>query len=70
MKLEELKFYKRKKKKKKFSDIILGEKKRNARVGIIKWCCCSIKKWKAGNYNGKDRNFVKKCILRRAQTNQ
>ena len=51
MKLEELKFSKRKKK---FNDIIPGEKKRNAKVDIIKWCCCSTTKWKAGNYNGKE----------------
>ena len=47
------------KRKKKFSDIIPGVKKKNARFGIIKWCCCSTKKWKAENYNGKKRNFVK-----------
>ena len=71
MKLEGLKFPRqKKKKKKKFSDIIPEEKKRSARVGMIKWCCCSTKKWKAGNYNGKKQNFVKKCILQRTQTNQ
>ena len=53
MKLEELKFPKQKKKRQK-------KKQRNARVGIVKWCCCSTKKWKAGNYNGKEQNSVKK----------
>ena len=67
MKIEELKFRKREKK---FSDIILGQKNRNARVGIIKWCCNLTKKWKGRNYNGKERNLVKIGILRRAQTNQ
>ena len=54
MKLEELKFLKQNKE---FINIIADRKKRNARVGIIIWCCCSIKKWKAGNYNRKEQNF-------------
>ena len=29
-------------------------------MGIIKWCCCSTKKCKTGNYNGKEQNFVTK----------
>ena len=54
---------------KKFIDIIPGQKMRNAKVVIIKWCCCPTKKRKVGNYNSKGRNFARKCILRRAQTN-
>ena len=46
------------------------EKIKNGRVGIIKWCFCPTKKWKAGNYNSKERNFVRKCIIRGAQANQ
>ena len=54
MKLAELKFPKRKK----IIDIFHGRKKRNARVRIIKWCCCLTKKWKIGNHNGMERNLA------------
>ena len=41
MKLEELKIFQTKTKKQKTNiDISPRWKKRNARVGIIKWCCC------------------------------
>ena len=63
MNLEELKFPKWNKNYR-YYPCIPWRKKRNARVGIIKWCCCPIKKWKAGNYN-----FARKLILRRAQIN-
>ena len=49
VKLEELKFFQ---KKKKIIDIIYGQKTRNA----------------IGNYNGKEPNFARNCISRRAQT--
>ena len=54
MKLEELKSPKLKKK---LIDVIPGWKMRNARVGIIKWCCFPTKKWKAENDNDKEWNF-------------
>ena len=54
MKLE----FSKQKKNKNSVDIIPGEKRKNARFGIIKWCCWSTKKWKARNCNGKERSFA------------
>ena len=39
-------------------------------MAIIKWCCCLAKKWIAGNYIGKERDFVKKELKANSDVNK
>ena len=64
MKLEELKFLRRKKIHRSCPRMKIEECKSGHHQMVL-----FSKKWKSGNYNGKERDFVRKSILPRTQTN-